>query len=147
MAELTAAHAKGDAVRPRGRTVTTLAFLAAGGALAALESAGRAGAADMPLKAPAPAAASDWGGAYIGHHFLWGMSHLHAATDPAPGQAFALPVVPSAGMVAGLQIGRNWQLPNNLVLGAEADISFVDYFGTRVATDVVSGQQSALTSN
>jgi high affinity Mn2+ porin len=119
-------------------------------ALVALAMQGRALAADnapaLPTKAPASPNYT-WTGAYIGGHFGWGFSNLATATNSGPSEVFALPSVPSEGMLAGLQIGYNRQFSNNVVLGLEADLTFADYFGLRTVTDQVSGQESALFSN
>jgi high affinity Mn2+ porin len=124
--------------------------LLGGVAIVALGMAGRAAAADapaMPTKAPAAPAAYDWTGAYVGFHFGWGLGNLRGATNAVPGAAFDVPTIPSAGMLAGFQTGYNHQFHNRVVLGLEADLTFTDYFGKRLATEVVSGNTSLLTSN
>jgi high affinity Mn2+ porin len=120
-------------------------------ALVAVAMQGRAVAADnapaLRTKAAAASSNDTWTGAYFGGHFGWGFSNLATTSDPGPGEIFALPSIPSAGMLAGAQIGYNRQFNNNVVLGLEADLTFADYFGVRTVTEQVSGQESALFSN
>jgi high affinity Mn2+ porin len=89
--------------------------------------------AAVSSKAPPAVAAYDWTGAYLGGHFGYGMDSFGPVTNP--------------GFVGGFQAGYNFQLPNNVVLGLDADLSFpspidrpvtgrapfntaFDYFGT-----------------
>src|SRR5436305_96463 len=120
-------------------------------ALVAVAMEGRAVAADnapaLRTKAAAASSSDTWTGAYFGGHFGWGFSDLATAANPGAGEIFALPSIPSAGMLAGAQIGYNRQFNNNVVLGVEADLTFADYFGVRTVTEQVSGQESALFSN
>ena len=81
-------------------------------------------AADLPAKAPAPAALFNWSGFYVGANVggLWGRSEV--ADDPSA--AFGL-VGPGStntpsGVIGGVQIGYNWQA-GNLVYGVEADLN------------------------
>lgn len=86
-----------------------LASLLATVALAALTPAS---AAD--IEAPA---AYDWTGVYLGIHggYAWGTSKSN--------DIFAYDLEPES-WVGGGQAGYNYQLPNNIVLGVEADVSF-----------------------
>jgi high affinity Mn2+ porin len=88
----------------------------------------------------------NWTGAYVGGHFGYGIGSFGSGTNPILAEAVLLrPTV--TGLVGGFQAGYNVQLPNKLVLGAEADLSFpspidrpatgtapfnttIDYFGT-----------------
>jgi high affinity Mn2+ porin len=88
----------------------------------------------------------NWTGAYVGGHFGYGIGSFGSGTNPTLAEAVLLrPTV--TGLVGGFQAGYNVQLPNKLVLGAEADLSFpspidrpatgtapfnttIDYFGT-----------------
>lgn len=70
---------------------------------------------------PVPVVIADtfsWTGGYIGAHggYGWGKNH-DANNDKAPR-------LKTKGGFGGIQAGYNWQFDNNLVLGAEADISF-----------------------
>ena len=80
-------------------------------------------AADVPLKAPRVATYFDWSGAYVGGHTGYGTGSYGPGTNPLPLQGIAFP--PSiTGLIGGYQAGYNLQLPNNFVLGVEADLSF-----------------------
>jgi len=86
----------------------------------------------MPLKAPPVAAKSyDWGGLYIGGHFgaAWGHSDWSAAGGSPLGGSFDLArgfnaFKGTGSYFGGLQAGYNVILPNRVLLGAEADMSF-----------------------
>ena len=116
-------------------------ILASGVALAALVVAAPAFAADIaqpyPTKAPvvAPVPVFSWTGFYLGANagYAWGSSN---------GYADDLGISPD-GWVGGGQVGFNYQLGNNVVIGVEADLqgsgikdtaygfeSKLDYFGT-----------------
>lgn len=92
-----------------------------------LASAGAAGAADMPVKAPravpplAPAYVSEWAGFYIGVN--GGGGFANNKFDMFPGQWNAKP---SGGLVGG-HAGYNWQY-GNVVGGVEGDVdgAFID---------------------
>lgn len=80
-------------------------------------------AADVPLKTPRIASYFDWSGLYVGGHVGYGSGSFGPGTNPLPLQGIAFP--PSiTGLIGGYQAGYNLQLPNKLVLGVEADISF-----------------------
>jgi high affinity Mn2+ porin len=81
-----------------------------------------AGGAAMPTKAPA-LPAYDWTGAYIGGHFGYGGGSLGAGTNPVLDEGVVLPPT-ITGLAGGYQIGWNVQLPDRLVLGVEADVTF-----------------------
>jgi high affinity Mn2+ porin len=83
-------------------------------------------AADAALKMPAKAASSavfDWTGFYIGGHAGYGGGGFGPGTNPLPEQGVFFPHS-LTGLIGGYQAGYNIQLPNHVVLGAEADISF-----------------------
>jgi high affinity Mn2+ porin len=89
----------------------------------------------MPLKAPAALPSFDWTGFYAGGHFGYagGTSNWTMDTVAGPGprasgsidlfQPFN-PFDEAGSYFAGLQVGYNRMLPNRVVLGAEADVSF-----------------------
>jgi outer membrane immunogenic protein len=82
-------------------------------ALAAFAFTAPANAADVPVKGPyykAAPAAFDWTGFYIGAHVGWGK-------ESGSGES---------GLIGGAQIGYNWQLNRNWVIGIEADYSATD---------------------
>jgi len=80
-----------------------------------------AGAADLTYE-PAPVApaieAFNWTGFYVGVHGGYGWGHTQDTHNPnAFGQTLT-------GGFGGAQIGYNYQLQNNIVLGAEADVAY-----------------------
>ncbi|MDR2309894.1 MAG: porin family protein [Brucellaceae bacterium] len=83
---------------------------------------GQAFAADAIVSAPEPApveySAFSWTGGYIGAHAGYGWASMDDVNNPE-----ASKVKPKGGF-GGIQAGYNWQFDNNVVLGAEADISF-----------------------
>src|SRR5271155_4509701 len=81
----------------------------------------------LPIKAPpqlAPAA-YDWTGFYVGGHVAYGLGEAtRTLSDPAPsgvGNSFS-------SLYGGVQGGYNYVLPSRLFLGAEADITFPNFF-------------------
>jgi outer membrane immunogenic protein len=107
-------------------------FLAGIAAAALLASS--ALAADMPLKAVAPATAYDWSGLYGGGVAggAWGTTD---SSDPGLGILGILANVPviqttsSSGFVGGFEGGSRYQL-GKLVVGTEADIAWGKVDGT-----------------
>jgi high affinity Mn2+ porin len=99
-----------------------------GGAGLVLATGGLASAADLPsgiaVKAPVATAIFDWTGLYIGGHVGYGNGSFGPGTNPLPSQTIFFPYTPT-GLIAGYQAGYNLQLQNRVVLGAEADISFI----------------------
>lgn len=88
--------------------------------------AGQAMAADAVVYEPSPApevvpAGFVWTGGYVGVQggYAWGKGHAVFENgdyaNPKPD-----------GLLGGIYAGYNYQLPNNLVFGAEADIAYVD---------------------
>ncbi len=98
-------------------------------------SPARAGDAAMPTKAPA-LPAYDWTGAYVGGHFGYGGGSFGAGTNPVLDEGVLFPPT-ITGLVGGYQIGWNVQLPDRLVLGVEADVTFTSPID-RGATDVAA---------
>jgi high affinity Mn2+ porin len=98
-------------------------------------------AADMPVmppKAPAAPPSFDWTGFYVGGHFGYAGGTSNWAMDtvagPGPGASGSLnlfqpfdPFTEAGSYFAGLQVGYNRMLPNRVVLGAEADVSFPSF--------------------
>lgn len=116
-------------------------------------------AADMPLKAPPPPAAFSWTGFYVGGNvgYSWGDAHTTIAGDATavalqpflggfPGNNVAFADSNAArlnGVIAGSQIGYNYQFNPRWVLGFEADIqgsgeresnTFTDPFSATICT-------------
>ena len=97
--------------------------LFAGVALGMIALDGPGVAADMPLKAPAYKAVYNWTGFYLGGHVGYGGGSFGPGTNPLPLQGVFFPHS-ITGLIGGYQAGYNFQLPNNLVFGVEADVSF-----------------------
>ncbi len=83
---------------------------------------GHAFAADAIVSAPEPAPVEystfSWTGGYLGAHAGYGWASMHDVHNPEADK-----VKPKGGF-GGIQAGYNWQFDNNVVLGAEADVSF-----------------------
>jgi outer membrane immunogenic protein len=112
----------------------TLGLLAS--AALVLGASQAASAADLAVKALAPAPIATWTGFYIGAHVGagWGTteSTLTSATlAPAPPVAFTLPIAQNSrsGFLGGGQVGYNWQT-GWAVLGVQGDIAGMDVKGT-----------------
>jgi outer membrane immunogenic protein len=102
-------------------------------------------AADMAVKAPPPAPAPvySWTGWCIGANVGGGWGHRHVsftANDPAaalvvpPPQSFS-----TSGVVGGLQLGYNWQLQPNWLLGFETDFDWSGMSGSSTVGYAVFG--------
>ncbi len=105
----------------------SLALIAAVSALAFTQIAS---AADMPVKASAPAVVApvyNWTGFYIGAHlgYGWGEKEWSNEVDPTGSTLGFLGSGTANGMLGGLQAGYNYQI-NWLVLGIEGDFSWAD---------------------
>ncbi|MDD1516378.1 MULTISPECIES: autotransporter domain-containing protein [Bradyrhizobium] len=92
----------------------------------------------MPLKAPAKAAGTviaptNWTGVYVGGSLgvEYGKTDIRFAGDPIDGNN---PRV--FGGLGGLQVGYNYQMPSNWVLGIEGDIAATNLRGSRTCTTV-----------
>lgn len=80
-------------------------------------------------KAPAVAPAAGWTGFYAGLNggYGWGS----AETTLAPGTAFATPLHQDVnGALFGGQVGYNWQIDPNWLVGLEADGQWTDQHGS-----------------
>jgi opacity protein-like surface antigen len=107
-------------------------------AFALLVSSGLVHAADMPM-AP-PIKLWTWTGLYMGGHFGggWGNSPL---TDPAGGAIYGNNIRSDA-VLAGVQAGYNWQVPNTLfVLGVETDVSAIGANGSGASLHPVTSSR------
>ena len=116
-------------------------LLVAGVSLIAL--AGRAAADDIMVTKAAPisssaASAYDWSGFYAGGHlgYAWGSSNWTASTPAAPALSTSGSLdlfqpfdafKDTGSFFEGLQAGYNYMLPNRVVVGAEADVSFPSF--------------------
>jgi outer membrane immunogenic protein len=73
---------------------------------------------------------ASWTGFYLGGQ-LGGGAIVHQLDVPAAGPVFSLNGIGGEGFLGGVMGGYNWQLNNNLVIGAQ-----VDWTGSDVSTDV-----------
>jgi outer membrane immunogenic protein len=84
-------------------------------------------AADLPVRpAPPPAPIFSWTGFYFGPHIGGGWANGDAQSVSSPEPGFFDPFrsdLKGTGVVAGGQVGFNWQLASNWVIGFEGDIS------------------------
>ena len=104
--------------------------LLAGAALAAI-SAGSAFAADLAVKAVAPAPVYNWSGVYIGGVIGGGWS-THDVSDQALGPLLGAPYaqgIAASGMIGGVDGGARYQL-GKLVVGVEGDMTWGNLNGT-----------------
>ena len=105
--------------------------------LTALNVANRADVADLslplPVKAPTTPSGYDWSGFYAGGRvgYAWGTSNWTASTPGAPNVSGSLDLFQpfdafkdTGSFSQGLQAGYNYMLPNRIVIGAEADVTF-----------------------
>jgi outer membrane immunogenic protein len=110
-------------------------LVGAGVAITAIMAAtGWAMAADMPLRAVAPAAAFDWSGMYIGGVVggAWATNDVATPGLGVLGTAVGVPVIQttnSSGFIGGVEGGSNYQF-GNLVVGWEGDITWGGVNGT-----------------
>ena len=66
----------------------------------------------------------DWTGPYVGFHFGYGSGSFGDGTNPLPLQGVFFPHS-ITGLIGGYQAGYNYQLANGVVLGLEADVTFM----------------------
>ncbi|WP_296747222.1 outer membrane protein [Mesorhizobium sp.] len=115
-------------------------------ALLGLESNGFAADAIATTEpAPAPllvASTYNWSGAYIGAQagYAWGSSFGGGFFKA--GGADVVGSVDPRGFLGGLHAGYNYQLTNNLVIGAEGDINFASIKGSVDPMHDASGNPS-----
>ncbi len=133
----------------------SLASILVGGVLTAA-AIGPGFAADMVLKAaPRPFVAADsWTGFYVGGNVGYGWSAsdataTFAANPPPPGGGHVdlagagAPVsFNMSGAVGGFQLGYNWQLNQQWVVGLEADFDLSGIKGQRLLEQHLTGRHS-----
>ena len=125
-------------------------ILAISVALFALASMNTASAADLPVKSSPPAsstpAAYDWTGWYVGANVGYGWNNEPVTLAPndtltqfvtcAGNGGGACPPATSLsaqGALGGLQVGYNWRMNPNLILGLEADFDWASIKGSGAA--------------
>jgi high affinity Mn2+ porin len=77
----------------------------------------------LPIKAAVRVAIYDWTGFYVGGQVGYGGGSFGPGTNPIPGQGVFFPHS-FTGLIGGFQTGYNLQVPNQVVLGVETDVSF-----------------------
>ena len=134
----------GDAMTVHSHTRAVRVTMYAATGILSLIASCAAFAADITLKEPAAVSyaepsAPDWTGFYFGGHagYAWGESNWTARTTTIPSETFATgslslaqPIntfFESGSFFEGFQGGYNYRLPNNFVIGAEADASFPSF--------------------
>jgi outer membrane immunogenic protein len=121
-------------------------------AFAALAFSGTAYAADMPLKAPpapVPNPSWSWTGFYIGGNVGGGTANTDStgtATDLGVTSTFS-DTFKLSGAVGGGQIGANYQITNNWVVGIEADVDWANLSNTGSVCTVSAGVTTGCASN
>jgi outer membrane immunogenic protein len=117
-------------------------------AASAIAAAGSAFGADlgMPTKAPimAPVPTYNWNGFYIGGHVGYGWGHTSDNVFDPTGTLVNSVGFDSSGVFGGGQIGFNYMVTPNWVVGLEADISAADIRGS-VSACAATGCSSANT--
>ncbi len=110
--------------------------------LSLLALAGRADAADLPVKAPHIQSIFDWTGLYIGAHagFSRGSSSAVLSDPSATATRNTFD-----GMIGGVQAGYNYQLRSGVLLGIEADFSFPNYLPSNSVVSSLATARSAVT--
>jgi high affinity Mn2+ porin len=96
-------------------------------AVLGLNSSGMAADAPvrMPVRAPAKPAYYDWTGFYVGGHVGYSRGHAQVTlADPGSSSNFASSF---GSLNGGVQLGYNYLLPSRILLGVEADVSFLNY--------------------
>ena len=120
----------------RARCASVVACVAA-----SVAAAVPAGAADLTPRRPL-APTYDWGGWYFGGHIGYGGGASNAT-------AFEPPTVTGhhrfGGPIAGAQVGYNYVLPSQLLLGAEADVSFANYWPSNGVAATLPGPNGNIT--
>src|SRR5665213_2542242 len=120
----------------------------------ALSAWSAASAADLPVKAPVPAAVFDWTGFYIGSHFgyatgstNWTATEAGAAVPTLNGSIDLFNSYDAfkgtGSYFLGLQAGYNHMLPSRFMVGFEADFSAPNTIaGTQIFSSALAGQAS-----
>lgn len=91
-------------------------------------------AADMPIKAPAYVAPYNWTGVYVGGNAGWGWARNNNDAFTDAGVFVASTSSTRDGILGGGQIGYNYMIWQNVVLGVEADLSAANIKATTTST-------------
>ena len=87
-----------------------------------------------------------WTGLYLGGHVGYSrgwVSNTLVDANPAISPTTSAPTF--GGMYGGFQVGYNYLLPSRLVVGAEADISFPNFFEDGLAAGLGTAEGTAVT--
>src|SRR5262249_25121659 len=76
------------------------------------------------VKAAVPPTRFDWTGPYVGFHSGYGGGSFGPGTNGQPTHGVFFPAT-ITGLIGGYQAGYNFQAANGVVLGAEADVTFI----------------------
>jgi outer membrane immunogenic protein len=126
--------------------------LISAGALAAF-SVASALAADLPSRRSPPLipvvapVAFNWTGCHVGVNAGFAYDDYHFAvfaTDPVLGGVFSRSKVYTSGPIGGGQVGCDYQLPWNIVIGVEADFDGAAVRGSRSFVGPLSGGPAGL---
>ena len=105
------------------------------GTVAAFFLGGSALAADLPVKAPMyqapPSAVYNWGGFYVGGNVGWGwLSSNSDAYRISDGSYTGSGSQDQNGFLGGGQVGYNFMITPNFLIGIEGDIDWADLTGS-----------------
>ena len=126
--------------------------LISAGALAAVGVASAA-AADLPSRRPPPPVpfvapvAFNWTGCHVGVNVGGAYDDYHFAvfaTDPVLGGISGRNKVYTSGPIGGGQVGCDYQLPWNIVIGAEADFDGAAVHGSKALVGPLTGGPAGL---
>ena len=120
--------------------------------LTAAAASGAAVAADLSLvpfykaaTAPSARAAYDWNGFYLGGHIGGAWDHRDATIfDSATGAALVSGSTNAQSLTGGAQLGLNYMLSRNWMIGIEADISAANMQSTAVGAAVFGSRTNKI---
>ena len=121
-------------------------------AVAVFGFASVASAADMPVKAPIykapPVAVFNWTGCYVGAHVGYGWNHATDTDNPNSDYALGNPIdIDGNGFLGGGQIGCDYQLQSNFVIGIQGDLSATGIEGSTLVSFAPFGIPSTVNTH
>jgi outer membrane immunogenic protein len=92
---------------------------------------GQGMAADMPVKAPVAAPVVTWNGCYVGSYIGggWGRANRRDVDPNSSGFGLDLSHINLSGYMSGGQVGCNYQIAPNWVIGVEGDAAWAHKHG------------------